>query len=51
MPCLIDVSKLGLVLSRFEFNELPNLNFKAGAFELQACRTAHVCMHGLSLRV
>ena len=28
--CLVNVNKLGLVLLPFEFNELPNLNFKAG---------------------
>ena len=29
------IEQLGLVLSRFEFNELPNLNYHAGDFELQ----------------
>ena len=32
------IEQLGLVLSRFEFNELPNANYRAGAFELQARR-------------
>ncbi|KAG2502015.1 hypothetical protein HYH03_000510 [Edaphochlamys debaryana] len=29
------ISKLGLVLSRFEFNKAPNPDYKPGAFELQ----------------
>ena len=29
------IEQLGLVLSRFEFNHLPNSNYHAGDFELQ----------------
>ena len=29
-------AKLGLVLSRFAFNELPDQNYQAGEYELQA---------------
>ena len=29
------IEQLGLVLSRFSFDELPNQNYHAGAFELQ----------------
>jgi hypothetical protein len=49
----LDPSKarqFGLVLSRFEFNGLPNPHYKAGRFSLKVCIwPSLVCAHASSL--